>query len=339
MKFRSRSLLIGAISIAASCTALLPLAMNTPASAAKAKAPVPHVAFFGFAKANSFAQATWAGVQKAVKAAHGTATFFDPDFSSTTQVQQMQDAIIAKKYNIFVVQANDGTAVVPEVKAAIKHGIVVAAEFTQVGSNYSKVAPQVKGVISVVEDSVLNGTDLADMAIAACGSLSTCQVAYMQGDPALPLDVARTNAVVAALKGDSSVDLVGTPTGGYAASTGESTMEDLLTTNPNLNVVIGSSQAMEGATITLQNDKNTTVQVIGNGGSTQAVNFVKAGTWYGTFGIPEVTDGFTATKYAIEKLDGKKPPVSTNSANLGAANGVWTRSVVLSQQITGQYSD
>jgi ribose transport system substrate-binding protein len=225
------------------------------------------------------------------------------------------------------------------VKSALKHGIVVAAEFTQVGSNYAEVAPQVKGVISVVEDSVLNGTDLADMAISACGSLSTCQVAYMQGSPALPLDVARTNAVVAALKADPSVDLVGTPVGGYAASTGESTMEDLLTTNPNLNVVIGSSQAMEGATITLQNDKNTSVQIIGNGGSTQAVNFVKAGTWYGTFGIPEVTDGYTATKYAIEKLDGKKPPITTNSANLGSANGAWTRSVVLSQSIVGQYTD
>jgi ribose transport system substrate-binding protein len=225
------------------------------------------------------------------------------------------------------------------VKAAIKKGIVVAAEFTQVGSNYSEVAPQVKGVISVVENSVLNGTDLADMAIAACGTLSTCQVAYMQGDPALPLDVARTNAVVAELKTNPNVDLVGTPTGGYAAATGETVMADLLTTNPSLNVVIGSSQAMEGATVTLQNDKNTSVQVIGNGGSTQAVNFIKAGTWYGTFGIPEVTDGFTATKYAIEKLDGKKPPTTTNSANLGPANGVWTRSVVLSQHIVGQYSD
>lgn len=335
MKFKSKSLLIGAISIAASCTVLLPLALTTPASAT----PVPRVAFFGFAKANSFAQATWAGVEKAVKFAHGTATFFDPNFSATTQVQQMQDAIISKKYNIFVVQSNDGTAVVPEVKAAIKAGIIVSAEFTQVGSNYSKVTPQVKGVISVVENSVLNGTDLADMAISACGSTSPCQVAYMQGDPALPLDVARTNAVVAKLKTDSKIDLVGTPTGGYAAATGESVMADLLTTNPNLNVVMGSSQAMEGATVTLQNDKNTTVQVIGNGGSTQAIDFIKAGTWFGTFGILEVTDGQIATKYAIEKLDGKKSPTAANSANLGPNKGVWTKNVVLAKHLVGQYSD
>ena len=69
MKFKSKSLLIGAVSIAASCTMLFPLVASSPASAAKAKTPVPHVAFFGFAKANSFAQATWAGVQKAAKAA------------------------------------------------------------------------------------------------------------------------------------------------------------------------------------------------------------------------------------------------------------------------------
>jgi ribose transport system substrate-binding protein len=300
---------------------------------------VPHVAFFGFAKANSFAQATWAGVEKAVKADHGSATFFDPGFISTTQVQQMQTAIITKKYNIFVVQANSGTAVVPVVKAAIKAGIVVVAEFTQVGSNYAEVAPQVPGVISVVENSVKNGTDLAYMAISACGTLAKCQVAYMQGSPALPLDVARTNAVVAELKTDPKVDLVGTPTGGYAAATGQTVMADLLTTNPGLNVVIGSSQAMEGATITLKNDKNTSVQVIGNGGSTQAINFIKDGTWYGTYGIPEVTDGYTATKYAIEKLDGQKPPMSTDSAGLGAAGGIWVRPVVLGLSIVGQYSD
>ena len=337
MKLKSRTLFIGAVSFAASCSMLVPLVSGSPASAAQSK--VPSVAFFGFAKANSFAQATWTGVQQAVKADKGTATFFDPAFSATTQVQQMQTAIIAKKYNIFVVQANSGTAVVPEVKAAIKAGIVVVAEFTQVGSNYAKVAPQVPGVISVVENSVENGTDLAYMAISACGSLPKCQVAYMQGSPALPLDVARTNAVVAELKTDPKIDLVGTPTGGYAASTGQTVMADLLTTNPGLNVVIGSSQAMEGATITLKNDRNTSVQVIGNGGSTQAVNFVKNGTWYGTYGISEVSDGYTATKLAIEKLDGKKPPMSTDSASLGAAGGIWVRPIVLGLKIVGQYSD
>jgi hypothetical protein len=69
------------------------------------------------------------------------------------------------------------------------------------------------------------------------------------------------------------------------------------------------------------------------------VNFVKAGTWYATFGIPEVTDGLDATTYGIEKLQGGHPPVSTNSAGLGPALGLWTQSVVKQYNIQGQYSD
>lgn len=305
-----------------------------------AKSKTPEVAFFGFATDNSFAQATWKGVQEAVTPYHGKATFLNGDFSATTQVQQLQDEITSGKYNIFVIQANDGTAVVPEVRQAISKGIVVVAEFTQVGSSYSEIAPQVPGELSVVEDSVLNGTDLGKMAIGACGTLSSCNVVYLQGDPTLPLDVARTKAVLAELATDPKVHLLEDPTGGYLQSTGETVTEDVLSAHPNVNVIVGSSQAIEGATIVLKG-RNLLgkVKLVGNGGSVQAVNYVKAGDWYATFGIPEVTDGLTATKYGIEKLDGMSPPTATNSATLGPANGLWTKSVVTSNNIQGQYQD
>jgi ribose transport system substrate-binding protein len=300
----------------------------------------PSVAFFGFATDNSFAQATWKGVQEAAKKYHGTDTFLNGDFSATTQVSQLEDEISSGKYNVFVIQANDGAAVVPEVKTAIKKGIVVVAEFTQVGTNYAEIAPQVPGEISVVENSVLNGTDLGKLAIGACGTLTSCNVVYLQGAPTLPLDVARTKAVLAELKTDSHATLLEDPTGGYLPSQGETVTEDVLSAHSNVNVIIGSSQAIEGATIVLKNRGLLgKVKLIGNGGSTQAVNFVKAGTWYATFGIPEVTDGMDATMYGIEKLEGGHPAVSTNSAALGPALGLWTQSVVKQYNIQGQYSD
>ncbi len=295
--------------------------LSGPASAVPrvaAVTTVPHVAFFGFATDNSFAQATWKGVEQAAKKYGGTATFLNGDFSATTQVSQLEDEITSGKYNVFVIQANDGSAVVPEVKDAIAKHIVVVAEFTQVGSNYSKIAPQVPGEISIVESAVGNGTDLGKLAIGACGAMSACNVVYFQGDPALPLDVARTNAVLAELKTDSHVKLLEDPVGGYVAATGETVTEDVLSAHPDVNVIIGSSQAMEGATIVLQGRHLIgKVKVIGNGGSTQAVNFIHAGTWYATFGIPEVTDGYDAALYGIEKLQGGHPPTATDSATLG----------------------
>jgi ribose transport system substrate-binding protein len=317
--------------------------LSGPASAVPrvaAVTTVPHVAFFGFATDNSFAQATWKGVEQAAKKYGGTATFLNGDFSATTQVSQLEDEITSGKYNVFVIQANDGSAVVPEVKDAIAKHIVVVAEFTQVGSNYSKIAPQVPGEISIVESAVGNGTDLGKLAIGACGAMSACNVVYFQGDPALPLDVARTNAVLAELKTDSHVKLLEDPVGGYVAATGETVTEDVLSAHPDVNVIIGSSQAMEGATIVLQGRHLIgKVKVIGNGGSTQAVNFIHAGTWYATFGIPEVTDGYDAALYGIEKLQGGHPPTATDSATLGPNSGMWTQSVVKAANVVGQYSD
>ncbi len=51
----------------------------------------------------------------------------------------------------------------------------------------------------------------------------------------------------------------------------------MLTAHPNVNVIIGSSQAIEGATIVLRNRHLLgKVKLVGNGGSTQAVKYVRA---------------------------------------------------------------
>ncbi|HTW98427.1 MAG TPA: sugar ABC transporter substrate-binding protein [Acidimicrobiales bacterium] len=336
----SCALVVGLTGAASATGHAAPLATKAVPAGAEAAKAVPHIAFFGFASDNSFAEATWKGVEEAAHKYGGTATFENGDFSATTQVSQLEDEITAGTDNIFVVQANDGSAVVPEVKKAIAKGIVVVAEFTQVGSNYSEIAPQVPGEISVVESSVLNGTDLGKLAIGACGMLSPCNVVYFQGFPTLPLDVARTKAVLAELATDSHVKLLGDPTGGYLASTGETVTEDVLSAHPDVNVIIGSSQAIEGATIILKNRHLLgKIKLVGNGGSTQAVGYVRAGTWFATYGIPEVTDGYTAALYGIEKLQGGHPPVATNSSDLGPASGLWTQAVVKKFNIKAQYSD
>ena len=121
---------------------------------------VKAVAFFGFAAANSFAQATWAGVKQAAKQAASSAKFFDPNFNAQTQVSQIQDAITSGQYQAFVIQANDGNAVIPAIQQAVKAHIAVVAEFTPIGSNYASITPPIPGVTFVGESPVHNGTEL-----------------------------------------------------------------------------------------------------------------------------------------------------------------------------------
>ena len=84
----SRVLVVGA------AVALLAVVSSVGASAkpnqaATKQGNVKAVAFFGFAAANSFAQATWAGVKQAAKQAGVSAKFFDPNFNAQTQVSQI----------------------------------------------------------------------------------------------------------------------------------------------------------------------------------------------------------------------------------------------------------
>ncbi len=52
-----------------------------------------------------------------------------------------------------------------------------------------------------------------------------------------------------------------------------------------------------------------------------------------------MTDGYDATLYGIEKLQGGHPPMAVDSAKLGPAGGKWTQSVVKANNIVGQYCD
>jgi ribose transport system substrate-binding protein len=300
-----------------------------------------HIAFFGFETSNSFAQAGWIGVQKAAKQYHGTATFLNGNFDPTTQDNQMTDAIAEHKYNVFVVEAYGDAEIVPYVRRAIKAGISVVAEYAPIGSNFTTDKPQVPGLISVVDVPKHNGMVLGQMGIAACGNLDPCQVAFLIGNTTSPLDVVRSQEVESVLKSDPKVDLVATPVAGYVQATGETTAQEVLAAHPDLNVMIGSSQAIEGAQIYLQQaGKLNQVKLVGNGGSTQAVDAVKAGKWFGTYFEDEPAEAYLATKLAIEKYQGKKVQTAVNSASIGPV-GKWlgdgTRAHL--KGVSGTYSD
>ena len=309
---------------------------------------VENVAFFGFASANSFAQATWAGVQQVAKQNGAQAKFFDPNFDSQKQVSQIQDAITTQRYQVFVVQANDGNAVVPAIKQAIQQGITVVGEFTPIGTKYDTIQPQVDGLIFVGEAPVDNGHKLGQLGIEACKGLNPCNVAYLQGFKSLPLDNARTAAVMQTLRTAPNVKVVASPEGGYTQAQGLKVAQDVLSANPNVNVIIGSSQAIEGAQQAVKSagklpnspqqlKQPNTIKLIGNGGSCQAAKAVKAGQWFAAYVIAERSAGAKATELGIKAASDAKVPHAYNTQQL--QNPMGTRQVLLKTHFNGQYCD
>jgi ribose transport system substrate-binding protein len=278
-----------------------------------------NVAFFGFAAANGFAQATWSGVQEAAEELCATARFFDPNFDSATQVAQIQDAITSGEYQAFVIQANDGNSVVPVVEEAAAAGIVVVGEFTPIGTDYGTIEPQVEGLTSYVGSSIVeNGEGLAKLGVDACKQLGVnpCKVAYLQGFRALPLDNARTDAVLKGLEAAEGVEVVASPEGGYTQATGLAAAQDVIQANPDVNVIIGSSQAILGAEQAVTDAGLENVMLIGNGSPRQAVAAVKEGRWYAIWLDAEASAGKEATTVAINAARGEDVPKSVDTTKI-----------------------
>jgi ribose transport system substrate-binding protein len=276
---------------------------------------VKKIAFFGFAGANSFAQATLAGIKEQAAKEGVEVEFFDPNFEAATQVSQIQNAITTGEFQAFIVQANDGNAVVPPIREAIQEGITVVGEFTPVGTRYDTIEPQVEGMIFVGEPPTENGTALGELGVQACEGIDPCRVAYLEGFKALPLDNARTEAATAALKAAPNVELVASVEGGYTQDSGLKAAQNVLQAHPDVDVMIGSSQAIAGAEQAIK-DAGAEVKLIGNGGSRQAVQAVKEGRWFATYVIAEKSAGAKAAELAIAAARGEDVPQSFDTREL-----------------------
>ncbi|NVI89878.1 sugar ABC transporter substrate-binding protein [Actinomadura sp. BRA 177] len=302
------------------------------------KADAKSIAFFGFAKANSFSVATFEGVQEQAAKEGAKAEFLDSNFDAQAQVRQLQDAITSKRYGVFVLQANDGTAVVPAVREAVRNGIAVVVEFTPVGTRYDTADPQVPGTVSLVDVPTRNGERLGKLGAGACEKVKDdpCEVAYFEGLKTLPLDNARTGAVVKTLKAASGVKVVAQIEGGYTKDSGRKAMQDLLQAHPGVDVVIGSSQALFGAEKVA---KGKDIKYVGNGASRQAVAAVREGRWYGIPYLPVKTAGAKAAELGLAKARGENVPASTDLSSLVPNEGLLTKDRVASSGITGEYDE
>lgn len=322
----------------AGALALSGCAGGSAAPADGSSAPVK-IGFFGFAASNSFAQGTFSGVKKAAEANGATATFVDGNFDGQAQAQQITDAVTSKQYDVMIVQANDNLVVKQPLENAVKAGITVVIEFVPVGDNFETTEPQIEGAISIVDPPVGNGKGLATMGLDACKQVSgECEVAYMEGNPALPLDNARTQTVLDGLgAAGGNVKVLPKVTGGYTQDDGRKAYQSIIQANPGVDVIIGSTQAIAGAWEA--GGKDTEIKFIGNGASTQAADHVRKGDWYGMWSIDAVKNGETAATYGIKKHHGESVPMSTAEETLGVNGGIGTKEALDKANFVGGYDE
>lgn len=305
-------------------------AIEAPADAGTVK----KLAFFGFWKSNSFTQAFASAVQSETeKLGIEYLDLTGPAYDGVAQVKAIQDQTVKGDAQVYVILATDPVGAGSAAAEATAKGIKVVAAFVPFGGKFDTLEPQVEGTYVVGETPISNGTVLGEMAASACEDRSPCNVAYLQGLKSLPLDNARTDAFKAALKENApDAKLVAEPEGGYTPDTGQKAAQDVLQANPDVNVMVGSSQAILGATSVVDTSK---VALIGNGSSTEAFDAVNTGKWFGLYYIDLPGMGKSAVDVGVLAANGETPPTSFNSQTLHDPAG--TKDVIA--DVSGVYSD
>lgn len=309
-------------------------AVASEAASPAAESAVKKVAFFGFWKSNSFTQAVLAGVQEAADAAGiEVVDLTTAEYDGVAQIKAVQDQTVKGDAEMYVVLASDSVGMATAAQEAIDAGVTVVAGFTPLGPDFTTLEPQVPGLVVVGETPVDNGKVLAEMAISACADLDPCNVAYLEGLKALPLDNARTESFVATLaEGAPNAKIVAQVEGGYSPDTGKKAAQDALQANPDINVMVGSSQAILGAQGVVDTAK---VKLIGNGSSKEAFDAVNAGEWYALYNMDVNGIGSKSVENGLAASAGTLDNFAFNIQELRDPHG--TKDVIA--EYTPTYSD
>lgn len=139
------------------------------------------------------------------------------------------------------------------------------------------------------------------------------------------LDTVRTAAVTATLSADSTIELVASVEGGYTPESGRAALQAVLQAHPDVDVVIGSSQAITGAA---EAAGDSDIMFIGNGATRADIEAVVSGAWFAAFLFDPYTCGKKAVELAVAKARGEDIDVAIDEMTLVPNSGKGTKAVI-----------
>lgn len=263
------------------------------------------VAYLSASSANTWLAASRTAMEEVAAANNIEMVEFDAQFDFDRQVSQFQDAVATGQYDGIIITALGGAAHIPDIQDALDADIKVVGLNQVIGTDFTTVEPQVPGMSAMVfEPPYQRGVRLGELTLQACEGMNPCNVVYFYGIKGIPLDVAVREGWDATVAG-SGVTEVAEAEGQYLGpDVGLAAMQDIIVRTPDIDLVLGADQSMQGAEIALQEAGMTDVRILGFGGSQAGVTAVKEGRWWGDlYGAP-FTEGKLAMEAMVAALDG-----------------------------------
>ncbi|MGH8980489.1 MAG: sugar ABC transporter substrate-binding protein [Acidimicrobiales bacterium] len=297
--------------VGVACALAMNAAVTSSAGAAAAKGKKEKtlkVAYLSFAIQNSYDAPMLAAAKAEAKKVHVDLTVFNAKTTPGTQFSEMQTAIASGQFQGIITQPIESTNLIPLVKQAIHHHIAVANMDQELGPNLSTSAPQVKGLaVNVVFNPTQIGKKLGDLTVDACKKYNPCNVGYMWDIKDSSLDSAIHGAFMNVISSHSNITIVATGQSYFTPSIGETAAADMLTANPNITLIVGSDQGMEGSQVAISDAGETgKVILVGYGASQAAVTGVESGEWYASVAQLPASEGKLAVEYLAKSIRNHK---------------------------------
>jgi ribose transport system substrate-binding protein len=262
------------------------------------------VAYFELVEANTFVHAEYQGMKSVADKDGVTLVPFDGDLNPSQQTSQIQDANAGGGYSGYLVEAVSNAALYP-VKQAIAKGVKVVTVNQPLGPNQATGATQIAGqVAAVLTPATADGDHVGDLIVKACGS-APCQVGVIVAATSNPSEAAKLTAIKQIVGSHHNIKVVGVGQGAFTTSGGITAAQNLMQADPGINVLASTGDDMElGAQKVIDQLGKTDVKLIGGGGSSTAVQQVRAGKWFGTTTKLPYTEGQLAMTALVAAIRG-----------------------------------
>lgn len=267
------------------------------------------IAFLAAGSQNGYNQAIWSGAQAAAaEAGNVEMEIFDGEFNSELQFNQVEDIVASGRFDGYVIVPNDPVGIVPAIEEAIADGPVGTTLFP-IGPDLETLEPQIEGIVTAAGLVTESADAGAQAVVTYCETLDPCRVIIIMGFLTAPFDNLRLDTFEDVLGQHDNIVILAVGEGLYSQDASLTTMQDLLQSNPEFDVLLSNAdQHVTGALIALE-DAGIDIEplwISGGGASQTAIDGILAGTWDASLANFPVTEGYQATRNVIAQLRGEQ---------------------------------
>lgn len=267
------------------------------------------IAFFASSSQNAYNQAVFEGIEQAAEEAGNVETeIFDGEFNAETQFNQIQDVVTSERFDGYVIVPNDPVGIAPAAEQALAAGPTATALFP-IGPDLDTLEPQLEGMITAAGSVSVSAIAAAEEVVAYCEEIDPCRVVILIGQLQFPFDNLRLESFEEVLDEHDNIDIVATGEGQYSQDVSLTTMQDILQSNPEFEVLLSNAdQHVTGALVALF-DAGLDVEsmyISGGGASEVAIEGIRAGIWDASISNFPVTEGYLAATAVIASLRGEE---------------------------------